>query len=208
MTHDPGDNMIDTHWQALLDATRALHRDVPELAAFCDFPDTVTPQAYAAKHDPLCDAMLGQTGLTTLPALQAFHDSALTAARSAHWRDTYRDTPFGETLHAHFGSFEVVGRDTVLSAEGMRSFFVYQAPGFHYPMHHHPAEEIYLVLAGSGEFHLQGNGSRVLGPGAIVHHPVNAPHALTTHAAPLVAYVIWKGDIQKKPVWTETDALA
>lgn len=200
--------MIDTDWQTLLETTKALHRDVPELANFCDFPDAVTPQAYAAKHDPLCDAMLGQTGLSTLPALQAFHDSAMAAARSAHWRDTYRDTPFGETLHAHFGSFEIVGRDTVLSAEGIRSFLVYQAPGFHYPMHHHPAEEIYLVLAGSGEFHMHGRPSQVLQAGATAHHPVNAPHALTTHESPLIAYVIWKGDIQKKPIWTEAGELA
>ena len=198
--------MIDTNWQALLDAARALHQDVPELAAFCDFPDPVRPQSCAAKHDPICDAMLGQPDLRPLPGLQPFHASAMAAARSAQWRDTYRDTAFGETLHAHFGSFEVVGRDTVLGAEGMRSFLVYQAPGFHYPLHHHPAEEIYLVLAGSGEFHLHGAPSRSLGPGETAHHPVNAPHALTTHESPLVAYVVWKGDIGKKPVWTETAA--
>ena len=200
--------MIDTTWQALLDEAKGLHRDIPELAAFCEFPDPVSGQACLAKHDPLCDAMLGQTGLATLPALQAFHARAMAAARSAQWRDTYRDTPFGETLHAHFGSFEVVGRDTVLGAEGMRSFLVYQAPGFHYPLHHHPAEEIYLVLAGSGEFHLQGKTPRNLGAGGIAHHPVNAPHALTTHEFPLIAYVVWKGDIEKKPVWTETGAPA
>jgi len=196
--------MMDRNWQALLEATRALHRDLPELAAFCDFPDPVRPQACVAKHDPLCDAMLEQTGLCPLPGLHPFYASVMAAARGAQWRDTYRDTAFGETLHASFGSFEVVGRDTVLGAEGMRSFLVYQAPGFHYPLHHHPAEEIYLVLAGAGEFHLQGAPSRRLGPGETAHHPVNAPHALTTHEEPLVAYVVWKGDIQKKPVWTET----
>ena len=197
--------MLNTTWQALLEATRALHRDVPELSDFCDFHDPVTARACDAKHDPLCDAMLGQTALPTLPALQDFHQSAMAAARSAQWRDTYRDTAFGETLHAHFGSFEVVGRDTVLGAEGMRSFLVYQAPGFHYPMHHHPAEEIYLVLAGWGEFHLQGQPSRRLEAGETALHPENAPHALTTHDAPLVAYVVWKGDVEKKPVWRETD---
>lgn len=200
--------MTAPEWQTLLAAARALHRDVPELAAFCPFPEPVAPQPCAARHDPLCEAMLQQTGLATLPALRPFRDSALAAARSAQWRDTYRDTAFGATLHAHFGSFEVLGRDTVLGAAGMRSFLVYQAPGFHYPMHHHPAEELYLVLAGAGEFHLHGRPARRLGPGETAHHPENAPHALTTHDAPVIAYVVWKGEIGQKPAWTPPEALS
>lgn len=194
----------DESWRALWDAARSLHQEVPELAAFCDFPDHVRLQPCAAKHDPLCDRMRETSTSSSLPALQAFYRCALAAAPSALWRDTYRDTRFGETLHTHFGCFEVVGRDTALSAQGMRSFLVYQSPGFHYPMHHHPAEELYLVLAGSGEFHLRDQLTRNLKAGDTAYHPRNAPHALTTRTEPLLAYVVWKGEIQEKPVWTNT----
>lgn len=166
----------------------------------------MTGQECLARHDPLCDAMHAARSLATLPALQGFHDSAMEVVRIAQWRETYRDTPFGEPLHAHFGSFEVLGRDTPLSTATMRSFVIFQSPGFHYPMHHHPAEELYLVLAGEGDFHLEGAPSRSLGPGATAHHPPNAPHALTTQEQPIIAYVIWKGDIHEKPVWTCPEA--
>jgi len=193
--------MLDPRWQALLDTTRALHRAVPDLAAFCRFPDPVTPRAATARRDPLCDAMRAHmAGADT--AFPAFRDACLAAAPAAQWRDTYRDQRGGDELHRHFGAYEILGRDTPLGAEGMRSFLVYQAPGFHYPMHRHPAEELYLVVAGEGEFACAGAQTRSLGPGDTVFHPSDAAHALTTRDRPVLAYVLWRGDLTTRPVFT------
>lgn len=200
--------MTGPAWPRLHAALRDAHARLPALAAFCDFPDPVTPRQMAPRHDPLSDALQADTRLDTTEALAPLRDLFVAAAATAHWRDTYRDTALGATLHAHFGTYEVLGRDTPLGAENMRSFLVYQTPGFHYPMHHHPAEELYLVIAGEGEFHLEGAPSRRLRPGDTVFHPSNAPHALTTTPErPIMAYVLWRGDLLTRPVWSRPEAL-
>ena len=148
--------MTDARWKTLLEQVEAVHNRLPDLTDFCAFPDPVTVQEIEPRHDPLSDTMRADTRLYASEKLMPLRDAFLDAAPAAKWRDTYKDTGYGVTLHANFGCYEVLGRDTPLGVEGMRSFVIYQKPGFHYPMHHHPAEEIYLVVAGEGEFHLEG----------------------------------------------------
>ncbi|MEL7256500.1 MAG: dimethylsulfonioproprionate lyase family protein [Pseudomonadota bacterium] len=195
-------------WDQLLAEARSAHERVPELQAFCAFPEALQRQQIDPKHDPLSDAMCSGTGLTAPAELVPFRDALCAAAPTAKWRETYRDTDFGEVLHTHFGCYEVLGVDTPLGATDMRSFVIYQEPGFHYPMHHHPAEELYLVIAGEGEFHIEGGASRHLKPGDTAFHPSNIPHALTTTDQPIIAYVLWRGDLSTKPVWTHPEELS
>ena len=177
------------------------------MSTFYPFPARVTPQPVLPVHDPLCDAMCADPHLDTDPDLAPLRDAFRAAGPTAKWRDTYADTDFGATLHASFGTYEVLGRDTPLGTDALRSFVIYQRPGFHYPMHHHPAEELYLIIAGEGEFHIQGQPSRHLKPGDTAFHHSNQPHALTTHEKPIMAYVLWRGDLLTKPVWTHPEAL-
>jgi len=199
--------MTEPHWQTLLAQVRAMHECNRDLQDFYPLPDQVTAQDIEPHHDPLSDTMRSDTGLYAPEKLIPLRDAFLDTAPFAKWRDTYKDTGYGVTLHAHFGCYEVLGRDTPLGVEDMRSFVIYQKPGFHYPMHHHPAEELYLVVAGEGEFHLEGEPSRVLRPGDTAFHPSNVPHALTTTEHPIIAYVLWRGDLGTKPVWTYPEEL-
>ncbi len=197
---------MNDRWATLLDAARDAHALVPALQEFCPFPTDIREQSVAAHHDPLCDAMANDTRLTT-DHFTAFRDALIAAGPLGQWRDTYRHTSIGEVLHAHFGTYEFLGRDAPFGTDQMRGFMVYQTPGYHYPMHHHPAEEIYLVLAGEAEFHVEGQDSRVLRPGDTQFHDTNQPHALTTHNTPVMAYVLWRGDLTTKPVFTHPEAL-
>lgn len=197
---------MDPRWQTLLDEARALHAATPALRDFCPFPDPVTPQHVTPHHDKLADAMAACQGATT-PALAPFRDACITASPVAMWRETYKDTPQGEAIHDIFATYEILGRDTALGTPAMRGFIVYQAPGAHYPLHHHPAEELYLVIAGSGDFTIEGEGTRTLGPGDTSFHASNAPHALTTGDTGITAYVLWRGDLLTKPVFTCPEAL-
>ena len=199
--------MTNTAWNTLLTEARAIHARLPVLQEFQTFPDTVTDQTITPHHDPLSDLMRADQNLRTTAELAPFRDALLNAAPSGRWRETYKDTDFGDTLHASFGCYEVLGQDTPLGSNDMRSFVIYQKPGFHYPLHHHPAEEMYLVVAGEGEFHLDGQPSKHLKPGDTMFHPSNAPHALTTHDTPIMAYVLWRGDLTTKPVWTHPEDL-
>ncbi|MEM6589232.1 MAG: dimethylsulfonioproprionate lyase family protein [Pseudomonadota bacterium] len=196
---------MNAAWTDLLAEARALHDSAPALAEFCPFPDVTPVDDIDPKPDPLCDTFRRDDTLTGPYA--AFQTACAQTAPHALWRDTYRDTEIGDVLHAHFGTFEVLGRDTPLKAHGMRSFLIYQRPDYHYPLHHHPAEEIYLILAGEADFEVDGEQTQHLGPGDTQFHPSNVAHALTTTDRSILAYVLWRGDITTKPVFTHPQAL-
>ncbi|MBT4042075.1 MAG: cupin domain-containing protein [Rhodospirillaceae bacterium] len=62
------------------------------------------------------------------------------------------------------------------------------APGITYPRHHHPPEELYVVLS-SGEWMQNDNPMVAKRSGDLVHNPSNAWHAMQATDVPLLA--IW-----------------
>lgn len=193
---------MDPRWTTLLQEARAAHGATPELRDFCAFPDALRDQPGDPRPDPLAVTLQDAPGDTSA-RWQGFRDAACAAGPIARWRDTYRHTAIGADLHRHFGCYELLGQDAPYGTEEMRGFLVYQRPGYHYPAHHHPAEEIYLVVAGEAEFHLDGHASRRLGPGGTVFHPSGVAHALTTHDSPVLAWVLWRGEMDRRPVFSD-----
>lgn len=65
-------------------------------------------------------------------------------------------------------------------------------PRTHYPLHHHPAAEVYIPLNAAAWW--RGGGPwREEPPGAVIHHPPDLPHATRTGDAPLLALYLWHG---------------
>ena len=62
------------------------------------------------------------------------------------------------------------------------------APGVTYPDHHHPPEEVYIVLSG-GEWRQNANPWHAPGVGGIVYNPPDIIHAMRAGDEPLLA--IW-----------------
>ncbi len=60
------------------------------------------------------------------------------------------------------------------------------APNTDYPVHHHPPEEIYLVLS-EGEWWKEPTGWFTPGVGGTVHNTPDALHAFRSRARPLFA---------------------
>ncbi|MEM8776374.1 MAG: dimethylsulfonioproprionate lyase family protein [Pseudomonadota bacterium] len=197
--------MIDQRWERLLTEMRAAH-EIPALSSFCDFPTSPETQKIDAYGIPAAALFQSDTGLLT-ERFAGFRDALLDAAPLAHWRETYKDTDIGTDFLDKFGCYEVLGRDAPFASNSMRSFMLYQPAGLHYPWHHHPAEELYLILAGEAEFAIHGQPSNTLCPGDTVFHESNVPHAMTTHDHPILAYVLWRGDLGTKPIWTPEDML-
>ncbi len=187
--------------QALLNAAMDLHRTHAELAAFCPAPTDVVSGPVKPHMVPAAKLMQADRSLHTDDYI-ALRDALVAATPHVMWRETYKDTAIGADFMARFGCYEVIGRDAPFLSAQIRSFVVYQPPGLHYPWHHHPADEIYVVLAGEAEFHLEGQESRTLQPGDASFHPGHRPHALTTHANPVMAYVVWRDEFDTPPVWT------
>jgi len=186
----------------LLDQARAAHETHPALARFVGFPDDLTEQPMAPYSVPAADLVMRETGLFGAK-LAAFRDAFIAAAPEALWRETYKDTDIGPDFMDRFGCFCLIGPGGPWASARMAGFVVYMPAGLHYPWHHHPAEEMYLVLAGEALFLRDGEPPETLRAGDTSFHAANQPHAMETGAHPVMAYVTWRNALETPPVLTE-----
>ncbi len=68
-------------------------------------------------------------------------------------------------------------------------------PGAHYPLHAHPAVEIYYTVTRGGEWWRDDGPWRREPPGAVIHHAPNVRHATRAGASPMLAIYLWRGDL-------------
>jgi quercetin dioxygenase-like cupin family protein len=68
-------------------------------------------------------------------------------------------------------------------------------PDTRYASHRHPAEEIYVPLAGTAWWQRGDEPWRPVAPGCPIHHPPAVPHATRTGGSPLIALYLWRGEI-------------
>ena len=171
------------------------------LRDFCALPTDLVAQIVVPEETPAVELFLNESGLFT-NNYKSLRDAVVAASPDAHWRETYKGTRIGEIFRKQFGCYCLVGGGGPFTSNEMGAYFVYMPKGLYYPFHHHPAEELYFVLAGEAEFMLEGKESKTLGPGESVFHPSNSPHATQTHKHPFLALVLWRGDMTVRPVLT------
>ena len=83
---------------------------------------------------------------------------------------------------------EVIGRRGIQYTDGLTVGLTVMRPETVYPDHHHPPEEVYLVLS-HGDWR-QANGPwQEPGYGGYVYNPPDIVHAMRTHSQPLLT--IW-----------------
>src|SRR6266850_164235 len=68
-------------------------------------------------------------------------------------------------------------------------------PHAHYPLHAHPAVEIYYTLTAGAEWWRGGGPWRQEPAGAAIHHAPNVRHATRAGVTPLLAIYLWRGDL-------------
>ena len=120
---------------------------------------------------------------------------------SRHWEQSYTaaDAAVGADMLAGYGYTEIVGKRGPFLSERIRAGVGIFAAGVDYPAHRHRAEEVYVVLAGAGTFHLDGNAPERRTAGAVVHVPSQLVHGITMDAEPLVILYLWRGgDLREK----------
>ena len=189
-------------FDTLLTEFRNLHAASPALSTFCSLPETVDRQEVTPHHIPAATLMKADGDLTATASTEALRDAFIAASDIAQWRETYKGTRIGADFMERFGCYCLIGGGGPFSAPDMGAYVVYMPPGLYYPYHHHPAEEIYYILAGEAEFMMESEQPKTLGPGEHVFHPSNRPHATQTHDRPFMALVLWRGDMATKPVLT------
>jgi mannose-6-phosphate isomerase-like protein (cupin superfamily) len=112
------------------------------------------------------------------------------------WRQNpnYTTATIGEVFLERYGYVELVGRDCPWQSENIAVGFLLLGRGAHYPVHHHPAREVYHVVAGASEWWRSERDWTAEPPGAAIYHAPNVRHATRVLEVPLLALYCWQGD--------------
>ena len=68
-------------------------------------------------------------------------------------------------------------------------------PGAHYPLHAHPAVEVYYTLTPGGAWWLDDGPWRSELPGTVIHHVPGVRHATRAGDSALLAIYLWRGEL-------------
>jgi quercetin dioxygenase-like cupin family protein len=103
------------------------------------------------------------------------------------WQPTFRTDDRGADI-------ALAPLDEVRHLAGLTVGVMYIRPGCTYPLHSHPPHELYLTLAGNGDWRYGGDDGvrRVPADAVIYNHPGDL-HSAVAGDTPLVAlYVLWE----------------
>jgi mannose-6-phosphate isomerase-like protein (cupin superfamily) len=122
-------------------------------------------------------------------------------AHDLPWRYSYEQREDAPLLGENIAYAEIVGPDAPYRSMIFCLGLTLIAPESLYPLHRHPAVELYFVLSGTASWSLN-NRNRDLPPGEFVLHPSLATHAMRTRHEPLLAAYTWSGsDIHTPSVY-------
>ena len=194
-------------YQTLLRTTQDAYAGNAEMTGFTPFPDDIVHQAVTPFHSTCCDVFCEDKKLVShkYPALQ---DAIRAASDAVHWRQTYKDTDIGDDFMDQFACYCIIGENAPFMSAAIRLFMVYMPPHFYYPWHHHPAEEMYVVVSGTGVFKRKDCPDERLTEGEISFHQSNQPHAMETLDDPVLCLVAWRDDFETQPVLTPPSGMS
>lgn len=188
-------------FRELLEQARMVHEKHDVLKQFCDFPTDLIKADLEPFHIPAAQLLYEEKDLSS-DTLGNFRDAFVKAGCDAKWRETYKGTDIGNSFMDKFACYALIGNGGAWKSKTMSAFVVYMPAGLYYPWHQHPAEELYFVLAGEGEFLREDDEPEILKAGDSSFHHGNQPHALRTLDKPVMAYVLWRNHLDIKPVLT------
>ena len=111
----------------------------------------------------------------------------------------YRRHPPGQEFLDNYGYAVIVGPadgPPALAVDPRLALGVLLlGPGTHYPLHDHPAVEIYVTLTPGGEWWRRAGPWRGEPPATVMYHAPNVRHATRARVSPLLAVYLWCGDL-------------
>jgi len=111
----------------------------------------------------------------------------------------YRRRPPDATFLDHYGYAVVAGPadgPPALAVDSRLAVGVLLlGPGAHYPLHAHPAIEVYYTLTAGAAWWRADGPWRCEPAGAFIHHEPGVRHATRAGASPLLAVYLWRGDL-------------
>jgi hypothetical protein len=189
-----GSSSEDQGTAAALDGFARLTRSID---AMRDWPD----RDVSIERLPVCRFWDGALDAGARSAAEPLSSALRALGPSLSWTQnpSYRRRPPGPTFLENYGYAVIAG-----PADGPPGLaldprlavgVLLLGPGTLYPLHEHPAVEIYCPLTHDGEWWL-GNGPwRREPPAAIIYHAPSVRHAMRAGVSPLLAVYIWRGDL-------------
>jgi mannose-6-phosphate isomerase-like protein (cupin superfamily) len=179
----PGPAAASFDMQPALAALRGAFRDAVLKTDF----ETRPRQGYDAVFTDIVDA--------AAPSCFAAPMRALAAVREGlPWAYHYAPRPGEVDPAGRIGFAELIGPDGPMAAPDVRVGLTLLAAHTAYPMHAHPAVELYWVMAGHARWTTRRD-ERIVPPGGFVLHRSGEPHAMLTFEEPLLALWGWSGDV-------------
>ena len=176
----------------LLAALRCLYDECEAMQAFAPWPGDLEWVEREPANLPVA-SHVGDWPETGSDTAATVHRAMSEAAANAEWRLTYTEEEVGAHFLENYGYFELFGPDGHYRTRESRAFVAYWGPGLFYDWHHHEAEELYVIVSGSGHFHLDGATDAVLKRGDTRLHGSWQKHAMTTGEEPILTFVLWRG---------------
>lgn len=90
---------------------------------------------------------------------------------------------------------ELVGPDGIVKSNQIRLGVYGILPDVHYGIRTHPAEEVFVMLAGRADWLRDDEEFREYGVGTRRHHPSMMRHATRTRDSAFMSIYIWQGDV-------------
>ncbi|MEO3413387.1 dimethylsulfonioproprionate lyase family protein [Roseovarius sp. CAU 1744] len=90
---------------------------------------------------------------------------------------------------------ELLGPDGLVGSDTVRLGLYGILPRAEYGIRTHPAEEVFVMLAGEAYWKRGGDDYALLGPGQRAHHPSMMPHATRTRRSAFLSAYVWCGDV-------------
>lgn len=135
------------------------------------------------------------------PATSSLVESLRPVLSHLPWQYNYPDRADAPALGERIAFAEIIGPVAPWISPTVCVGFTLIAPHTYYPMHHHPATELYYVLAGNATWNLRGV-TQLRAPGTFILHPSEAEHAMRTNHEPLLALYTWSGtDVRTTSVY-------
>ena len=115
------------------------------------------------------------------------------AAFHGNWQFICTEEAVGRHSPDNYAYCELVGPAGHLVSDQFSAFIGYLRPGSFHPVHHHPSQELHIVLAGHAFFKPDGDGPATLGPAAHKFHASQQLHAMTRTDSAILSLVLWRG---------------
>jgi quercetin dioxygenase-like cupin family protein len=175
--------------------------EIPELAAFAEALAGVPARPDRPLGDGTPPARLRRLLRRREDGGDPLRRALARAAPLLSWRALYEGGGIDPRLAEGLVAAQAVGPVGRIASADLSVGALAFAPRLHYPLHAHPAAEVYVCVAGRITLGHGLDGARTeLRRGGLFAMPAHRPHLLETGAAPALLIYIWRGALNG-PTW-------